>query len=170
MRIFGYYWGIGGVLVLLLSAIFRLSPRILEMFSYPLSPAQWIGLIAFAAYMIYAEGYRGFHCNFSPRVIVRALVFRQQAGSYRIAHVLLAPLVCMGYLYATPKRRIVSLSVTGAIICLVIIVSRLPQPWRGIIDTGVVLGLILGVASIAYYWALSLKGEWQSPVPADFPI
>ena len=62
-----------------------------------------------------------------------------------------------------------SFLVTSAIIILVLLVRLLPQPWRGIIDAGVVLGLLLGIASIVYFWFQSRHKEWVSPVPADFP-
>lgn len=165
----GYYWGISGVLLILLFAILRLSARVIEMLSYSLSLWQWLCLILFALYMAYAEGYKGFHRNFAPRVIARARFFLNQDNLKSFAYILIAPLLCMGYIHATKKRKLVSILLTSMIIVLVLLVSRLPQPWRGIIDVGVVLGLLLGVCSIAYFWVQSLKQEWVSPVPADFP-
>ena len=169
MKALGYYWGISGVLVILLFAIFRLSFRVLDMLSYPLSLWQWIILFMFALYMAYAEGYKGFHLNFSPRVVARARFFLEKNDSYKSRHVLLAPIFCMGYIHATQKRKLISFFLTSAIIMLIILVSMLPQPWRGIVDIGVVLGLLLGVASIAYFWVQSTKEEWVSPVSADLP-
>ena len=169
MSRFGYYWGISGVLLILLFAIVRLSARVVEMLSYPLSLWQWIALVLFAFYMAYAEGYKGFHRNFAPRVIARARFFLEQSNLENFGYILIAPLLCMGYIHATRKRKLVSVLLTSAIIILVLLVSKLPQPWRGIIDVGVVLGLFLGVCSIAYFWVQSSKLEWVSPVPADFP-
>lgn len=166
---FGYYWGISGVMIILLFAIVRLSARVVEMLSYSLNLWQWFGLILFALYMSYAEGYKGFHCNFAPRVVARAGFFLEQNNLNNYRYIVIAPLLCMGYFYATKKRRLVSVLLTSAIIVLVLLVSMLPQPWRGIIDVGVVLGLLLGVCSIAYFWIQSLQHEWVSPVPADFP-
>lgn len=54
----------------------------------------------------------------------------------------------MGYFYATRRRKITSISVTIGIIVLVILVRLLPQPWRGIIDGGVVVGLAWGLISL----------------------
>lgn len=154
---------------MLLSAIFRLSFRIFEMLSYSLSPLQWLVLASFALYMAYAEGYKGFHLNFSPRVIARARYFCLERQQQAIHHFIFAPLLCMGFLYSTKRRRLIAICVTTAIIILVIIVSMMPQPWRGIIDVGVVLGLLLGVISLIYFWIQSMKPGWQSPVSADFP-
>ncbi|MFL2840253.1 MAG: hypothetical protein ACJ0BT_00190 [Pseudohongiellaceae bacterium] len=75
----------------------------------------------------------------------------------------------MGYIYATKKRKLSSFLLTSAIIILVIVVMMLPQPWRGIVDAGIVLGLILGVSSIVYFWVQSLEEGWLGPVSADFP-
>lgn len=169
MKLLGYYWGIGGVLLILLSAITRLSTRVIEMFDVPLSLFQWLLLLMFACYMAYAEGYKGFHLNFAPRVISRAQFFLAEDNFNKFIYTLFAPLLCMGYIYSTKKRKLVSILLTSAIIILVLLVRLLPQPWRGIIDAGVVLGLLLGVSSIIFFWLQSKQTEWTSPVPADFP-
>ena len=169
MKLLGYYWGIGGVLLILLSAIARLSVRVFEMFGSPLNLLQWLLLAMFALYMAYAEGYKGFHLNFAPRVISRAQFFLVENNLNKIIYILFAPLLCMGYIYATKRRKLVSFILTSAIIILVLLVRLLSQPWRGIIDAGVVLGLFLGVTSIIYFWVQSINKEWVSPVSADFP-
>lgn len=169
MKVFGYYWGISGVLLILLFAIFRLTQRVLDMLSYSLNLWHWLSLILFALYMAYAEGYKGFHLNFAPRVISRAKVFLKNNNLKSSLFVILAPLLCMGYIYSTKKRKLISFMLTGAIISLVLLVRMLPQPWRGVVDAGVLLGLLLGVCSIVYFWIQSLQDEWISPVPTDFP-
>ncbi len=169
LKLLAYYWGISGVVLILLSAITRLSARVVEMFSAPLSLLQWVVLVIFAVYMAYAEGYKGFHLNFAPRVITRAQIFLAGNNSNNFIYSLLAPLLCMGYIYSTRKRKLVSFLVTTAIIIVVLLVRLLPQPWRGIIDAGVVLGLLLGILSIIYFWIQSRHEQWVSPVPADFP-
>jgi hypothetical protein len=54
----------------------------------------------------------------------------------------------MGYFYATRKRMIVSWAVTSGIVLLILAVRLLPQPWRGIVDLGVVAGLTWGLVAI----------------------
>ena len=98
-------WGIGGVLLLLIFAIFRLAPIALELENSSMSMVHWLTLAFSVIYMAYAEGYKGFHLGFAPRVVVRA---RYLANNPRPLHVLLAPLFCMGYIYATRRRQIVS--------------------------------------------------------------
>lgn len=166
MRLFGYYWGIAGVVAFLSYAVVRLSPRIIEMTDYTLTPLQWIFLLLFVPLMAWSEGVRGFHQAFSPRVVARANYLRD--GSHSVLS-LMAPLFCMGYIHATRKRKIVSISVTMTIVFLVLLLRITPQPWRGIIDAGVVTGLGMGILSLLYFWLCSESRQWDHPVPLDLP-
>ena len=159
-------WGIGGVLFLLMFAIFRLAPMALELENSSMSQFHWLALVFSVIYMAYAEGYKGFHLGFAPRVVVRA---RYLADHPRPLHVLLAPLFCMGYIYATRKRQILSFALTIMIICFVLIARSIPQPWRGIVDAGVVVGLGLGVLSIAYFLIISSNNPARLTVSAEVP-
>jgi hypothetical protein len=157
-------WGIAGVLALLCNAIYRLTPYALELPQLALTAVEVAVLGGWVAFNAYAEGYRAFHRMFSPRVVARA---RTLAGAPWF-HVVLAPLYCMGLFHATRKRLLVSWTVTVAIIAIVIVVRGLAQPWRGIVDAGVVVGLAIGVVSIVYHYARALAGH-AMPVPADLP-
>jgi len=159
-------WGIGGVLLLLIFAIFRLAPMALELEKSSMSQVHWLALAFSVIYMAYAAGYKGFHLGFAPRVIVRA---RYLADNPRPLHVLLAPLFCMGYIYATRKRQIISFALTTMIICFVLIARSIPQPWRGILDAGVVVGLSLGVLSIAYFLIISSNDPSRLTISAEVP-
>lgn len=159
-------WGVGGVLFLLIFAIFRLAPMALELGNSPMSQVHWLALIFSVIYMGYAEGYKGFHLGFAPRVVVRA---RYLAENPRPLHVLLAPLFCMGYIYATRRRQILSFALTALIICFVLIARSMPQPWRGIVDAGVVVGLSFGVASIAYFLVISKSDPTRLSISAEVP-
>lgn len=159
-------WGIGGVIGLLGNAVLRLWP----LASAPLrdgslTPALWAGYLLWIAFMAYTEGYRGFHRAFAPRVVVRGLWL---ARSPRPHLVVLAPIVCMGLIHATRKRMIVSWTILLGVVGLVLAVRGLPQPWRGIIDGGVVVGLALGTASILYHLARAFAGA-PPALPADVP-
>jgi len=138
----------------------------LELESSAMSEVHWLALIFSVTYMAYAEGYKGFHLGFAPRVVVRA---RYLANNPRPLHVLLAPLFCMGYIYATRKRQILSFALTTMIICFVLIARSMPQPWRGIVDAGVVVGLGLGVVSIAYFLIISSNDPTRLTVSAEVP-
>lgn len=138
----------------------------LELENSPMSQIHWLALAFSVIYMAYAEGYKGFHLGFAPRVVVRA---RYLADNPRPLHVLLAPLFCMGYIYATRKRQILSIALTAMIVCFVLIARSMPQPWRGIVDAGVVVGLTLGVASIAYFLIISSNDPARLTVSPEVP-
>lgn len=140
-------WALTGVLALLARAIWALAPRAWE--AWPrLSGWQIAVTLAWTAFMLVGEGYRGFQKAFSPRVVARA---RHLAEHPRWYFVILAPAYAMGLLHARPKRLAVSWALVVGIALLVILVSRLAQPWRGMVDTGVVAGLAWGAASILVY-------------------
>ena len=138
----------------------------LELVNSSMSQLHWLALAFSVIYMAYAEGYKGFHLGFARRVVVRA---RYLADNPRALHVLLAPLFCMGYIYATRKRQIVSFALTVMIICFVLIARSMPQPWRGILDAGVVVGLSLGVLSIAYFLIISSIDPARLTISAEVP-
>lgn len=166
MRIAAFLWGIGGILMLLSFAIFRLGAVALEALTSPLALWHWLVLLVWVAYMLWAEGFKGFHRAFAPRVVARAHYLSQHP---RVLHLLLAPLFCMGYVYATRRRQLLSLGLTSMIICFVLIVRMLPQPWRGIVDTGVVAGLLLGISSIFYFLTVLYRDPAALPVATDVP-
>jgi len=167
VRVFGFVWGVGGILLLLLFAVVRLGRIALELQFYTLEVWQLAFGVAWLGYMVWAEGYKGFHLAFAPRVVVRANYLAQHP---RPLHVLLAPIFCMGYIHATTKRRLMSIGLTSMIVCFVLLVRLLPQPWRGLIDAGVVGGLVFGMASIVFYLTqLWQGGAARLPVPADVP-
>lgn len=139
-------WGVLGVSLLVGSAIVRLTPIALApVLGGTMTPGQWLAYVGFAAANAYLEGYRGFQLRFAPRVAARALHLSHSATA---AQALLAPLFCMGLLWATRRRWITSWVVLLVIIGLVNLVRRLPQPWRGVVDAGVVVGLAWGLVAI----------------------
>lgn len=131
----------------------------------PLSCLELAGLALWVPFMAYTEGYRGFHQAFSPRVAVRALELLERP---RPLHVALAPLYCMALVHATRSRLARSWALLLGIVGLVALVRATPQPYRGIIDAGVVVGLTWGVASTALWFARALAGR-TLPVSADLP-
>ena len=166
MKVLGFTWGVGGVLLLLLFAIYRLAPMALALEVSTMTLLHWIVLVFFVAYMAYTEGYKGFHHGFAPRLVIRAIYLKNNP---RILHVLLAPLFCMGYIYATRKRKIISIGLTLMIICFILIARILPQPWRGIIDAGVVVGLSIGIISITYFIFLAILNPQAIEISAELP-
>ena len=155
----GAVWGVSGVVLLLASAVYRISFIVWAAFNRQFLWYHWLALMACVLFMAYAEGVRGFQEHFSPRVAARARYLR---GHPRVFHVIFAPFFCMGYFHAPRRRRVASLVLTAGIIVLVLLVHLIPQPWRGIIDAGVVIGLVWGLVSLFWFATAGLTGK-------DFP-
>jgi hypothetical protein len=149
-------WGLTGVILLLTSAIYRLAPVAWEALTADLRWDHWIFLLLVLVFMAYAEGYRAFQQGFSPRVAARARYLRSHANLF---HGIFAPLFCMAFFHAPRRRRIVSLSVTAGIIILVVLLRRVPQPWRGIVDAGVVVGLAWGLIALIFFGLQAFTAE-----------
>ncbi|MGE9296119.1 MAG: hypothetical protein ACQKBV_07530 [Puniceicoccales bacterium] len=155
MRFIAMTWGLGGVFLLIGSAVYRLTPYAAEALQSGLTTFQWVAAILWSVFMLVAEGYRGFQKQFSPRVVARS---KYLATHPKPLHVLLAPAFCMGFFHATKKRITVTWCLFTGIVILIIIVRTLPQPWRGIVDLGVVLGLAYGLLWILIYAAKCYGG------------
>lgn len=154
-------WGIAGVLALLGQAIVRLAPLALEpLRDHSMSTPQWGLYAAWTLFNAYAEGYRGFQKAFAPRVVARAVHLGHHP---RPLHVLLAPMFCMAMFHAKKKNLILAWGLLTGIILLVTAVRMLPQPWRGIVDGGVVVGLLWGVVSIVVMFACALMTHVVPP-------
>jgi hypothetical protein len=135
-------WGIAGFFWLLGYAVYRLTPVALQALSSNLAWYHWLVFTVNLGFMAYFEGYRGFQQGYSPRLIARVRYLQQHPTPRRV---LLAPLFCMGY-FDAPRRRMFSLWILTVVIAALVILFRLlPQPWRGILDAGVVVGLSWGI-------------------------
>ena len=158
----GVLWGIAGFLGLLFSAITRLGPIALESYEAGWTGMQWGVAVLFTLFMAHSEGYKGFHKAFSPRFAAR---MKHLQHNPKPLLVLFAPLFGMCYFHATKKRKIVAYVLTSAIVLMIIGIKFLNQPWRGIIDCGVVVGLGIGILSVLYYLfsAFCTKGFDVSP-------
>ncbi len=165
---FGAAWGFGGVFLLIASAVWRLTPIAQEIFANDLTVVQWVVLITFSLFMAFGEGYRGFQKAFAPRVAARALYLRQNP---RPIHIVFAPLFCLAFFHTTPERQRISIGITTGIIVLVVATRMTPQPWRGIIDFGVVLGLVWGLMALSIfgYRALARTGFSYPPEVPNQP-
>jgi len=161
----GALWSVLGISLVFGSALYRLYPYARELCGMEFGWVQWSALAAGVAFMGYAKGYGIFHRRFSPRFAARALYLKQNPTFVRI---LLAPLFCMGYFHATRKRKIVSFAMTAMVVGLILLVRRLDQPWRGIVDAGVILGLGWGLVSIWFFTLQAFFGKGFD-VPPETP-
>ncbi len=144
----GAVWGLGGVLAVLGYAILRLSQITMEAFQEPFDGRHWALLVINTLFMAYSEGYKGFQKSYAPRVVARAQVLTEEPTALRV---LLAPLFCMTYFQSTRRRLIAVYILTFAIVTLIVIFQYIPQPWRGILDLGVVVGLSWGSVSLLVF-------------------
>lgn len=158
---FAALWGVTGFSVLLVQAIYRLTPYALALQEQTLAFWHWPILVGWVAFMGVTEGYRGFQKAFSPRFAARAAWLRHSPG---LLQAIFAPFFCMGFFGATRKRKIVAWALSSGIIVLIVIVRILPQPWRGIIDAGVVVGLSWGLLSV---WWFAFKALVLNQPTAD---
>lgn len=149
-------WGVTGVILLLVSAIVRLAAPAADALNAELQWYHWVFLVLVLSFMVYMEGYRAFQKGFSPRVAARARYLRT---NYTFLHALLAPFFCMAYFHAPKRRKLISLAVTAGIIVLVLLMRFLPQPWRGIVDAGVVVGLGWGLVALLVFSIQALTFE-----------
>jgi hypothetical protein len=160
------YWGVGGVALLLVQAVFRLTPIAVEPLRRGgLSTLEVATYLLWVVISLYSEGYRGFQRGFVPRVVGRAF---HLARSPRPLHLALAPAFCMSLFHARPRRVVISWTIVLLIVAAVAFVRSLPYPWRGIVDGGVVAGLAYGLASLAVTFTRALNGDVPA-VELDLP-
>jgi hypothetical protein len=159
-------WGIAWVSLLLGRAIWRLTPHAVEAWTQDLMTTGQKGIfIGWLVANAYLEGYRGFQLRFSPRVVARAVYLGQNP---RPLWIILALPFCMSLFHSTRRQKIVSWVFIGALILLIWWVRSLAQPWRGIVDGGVVLGLVWGLGVIWWLFVRYLIGA-KIPPPGDLP-
>ena len=156
VRALGAIWGVAGICVLLGEAVYRLTPIALRAFDHPFEIYHWGFLVVWVVLMVILEGFLGFQRSFSPRVAARAKYLAEHPDAVRS---LLAPLFCMGYFHATRRVQIRSTLLTIGIVGLVLAVHRMAQPWRGIVDLGVVLGLVWGIVTIGVFTFMAFATE-----------
>ena len=151
-------WGVVGVALLLTQAVVRLGFVAADPFvtGRGLTPFETAVCAAWVLVSLYSEGYRGFQKAFVPRTVARAFHLARRPTPLLVA---LAPAFCMGLIHARRKRLVTSWSIVSMIVLAVVLVRRLPVPWRSIVDLGVVLGLLWGLASLLATFARALRGD-----------
>lgn len=165
---FAAVWGAAGGVAICAFAVWRLAPIAAEAFETRLTVLQWAVLVGNVLFMAWSEGYRGFQKKFAPRVAARALYLYRSAEPLWVR--MLAPFFCFGYFRAARRTRLIAWWATVGIVILVVLVNQLRQPWRGIIDAGVVVGLTWGITALLVNYAKAcLTGDYPaSPeVPDD---
>ena len=161
----GVFWGAIGVVGLLLTSVVRLSNIALEFLHYPTQTWHYVVLSVWVVFMAYSEGYKGFQQAFSPRVAARLLWLQNNPKPWLV---LLAPLFAMGFVYASTKRYLISFTILIMVVVFIFIALNLPQPWRPILDAGVVIGLLWG--AVATGWQIyAVMRAGTSLIDPDLP-
>jgi len=155
-------WGLCGFFYLIFNALNHLTRMSLAAFENPLTPLQWFLLIANVLFMAYSEGYKGFQKNYSPRFAARA---RYLVYNGNLTDQLLAPLFCMNFFNAPKHRIITSMVLLVMIVVLILVFRMLPQPWRGILDAGVVVGLSWGAIASLWFCFIAFTDKQYSADP-----
>jgi hypothetical protein len=149
-------WGAVGFAALLVQAVVRLTPLALEPVRRGMSAGQWALFALSIAFNGVFEGYSAFHRRVAPRVVARALYLGEHPRPLRVA---LAPLFATGLFGASRRRMRAAWLLYLGLAILIIGVHQLGQPWRGIVDAGVVVGLSWGALAIVVVYARALGGR-----------
>jgi len=147
-------WGALGLAAILFEAAARLGAHAMRAIGAGLTIAQWSVLAGGAVVMTYIEGYRVFHRREARGVVVRA---RWSARRLRGARAWAAPLYALGLM---GRHRARARRVAAAIVAAIVVVRALPDPWRGIVDAGIVPALAWGGLAIVARYARTLGG-WR---------
>lgn len=142
------FWGFTGFIAILVIALIKLTAIAIDSFNYSFSALHWLALIVNSVFMAYSEGYKGFQKGYSPRLAARLNYLHHHAN---LLTTLLAPLFCMGFFAAPNKRIITSVLLTVMIVLFILFFQLIPQPWRGILDIGVVIGLSWGLIATVFF-------------------
>jgi hypothetical protein len=137
-------WAVAGIALVFVEAAWRLAERGIITIGAGLSPAEWAALALLTAAFVYGEGMRALQRRWVPFVLARVRTLARVGSLWRV----LAPLHAMALV--GPDARAVTrawLGVAG-IVAAVVIVSRMPEPWRGIIDFAVAAALTWGLAAL----------------------
>ncbi len=150
-------WALLGVTLLLGQASVRLGWLALQPWLHGKPTAlQRLFFVLWVLFQAYAEGYRGFQRSFCPRVVSRAFHLAEQPHP-PLLHVVLAPFFALALFHASRRQLMRSWGVIGGIVLLVLAVRQLEQPWRGLIDGGVVVGLLWGLGAVWWQAARALR-------------
>jgi hypothetical protein len=153
-------FGLGLVGLTLVEAVYRLGTRALLSIGEGLSAAQWALLLLSIVAFAYGEGYRALHRRFVPHLLERASELAHAPQSPRTW--LLAPgfLLCLVQAERTEQQRawLSLVLIAGA----VLVVRRLPEPYRGIVDAGVAVALSIGLGSLLLGYVAVVRSRSQS--------
>jgi hypothetical protein len=167
-----YVWGIGGVLLSFVHAIVTLTPRAwAPIASGSLTTPQIVIYVGWVIVNAYGEGYRALHRKFCPRVVARAYHLAQHPTPLPA---LLAPFYCFSLFHASRRGLLKGWLLIAMIATFIVLLHFTPQPWRGIVDGGVIVALAWGALALLVLAARALRSgppdvEMELPEEAASP-
>lgn len=151
---FAQAWAVTGVAVIFANAMWRLGLRGFDAINAGLDPLEWLALALLTAAFVYGEGVRALQRRWVPYVLARIVQLRGVTAPVYLA---LAPLYAIG-LIGPPRASVVrAWAGVAAIVAAVVIVSRFPDPWRGIVDLAVASALFWGLIVLVYRGARTVR-------------
>ena len=126
-------------------ALLRLAKRVGGVASHDLTWYHWVALGLITALLVYGKSYRAFYLGLAPRIAARAADVRRRPSTVRVV---LAPMYCMGYFGGERSTQVKMISITLAMVILVVSVRCLPEPWRAILAAAVAAALSAGFGFI----------------------
>lgn len=140
-------WATSGIIILFAEAAWRLTLRGADAVRSGLTPFEWFALVLITAAFVYGEGVRALQMKWVPYVLARIERLRKER---RLRYSLAAPLYAMSLIGPPRGALLRAWAGVAAIISAVLVVSRLPDPWRGIVDIAVAAALVWGASALAY--------------------
>ena len=138
-------WAVAGVAIIVAEAAWRLALRGVAAVRGGLEPFEWVALAVLVVVFVYGEGVKALQRRWVPYVVERAHRVRSETSR---VYTVLAPLYAMALLGPTRRTLVRAWAGVAAIIAAVLLVSRFPDPWRGIVDTAVAAALLWGVGAL----------------------
>jgi hypothetical protein len=149
-----FVWGMIGVIALFSYAVVRLGARGVAAIAGGLSAFEWTALAALTAVFVYGEGVRALQRRWVPWVIGRLELLHDEPRAWYRA---LAPLHAMAFIGAPARLIAAAWAGSIAIFVAVLIVSRFPEPWRGIVDFAVASALAWATIALTVQGTRSLR-------------
>ena len=144
LGIIGYIWGFLGISYMILHGLSCMIPYVIEL---DFRLFKWYHMISFFGVIIilgYSEGYKGFQKSFSPRTANRLYNIFLKPTFFRV---FFSPFISMGFIESSKKLKYISYGLLLMIVMFILLIGKLNDPWRGIIDAGVIVGLSWGLVS-----------------------
>lgn len=147
-------WAVTGVAAIFADATWRLALRGIDAMHSGLDPLEWLALALLTAAFVYGEGVRALQRRWIPYVLARIVQLRDETAP---VYVVLAPLYAIGVI-GPPRASVVrAWAGVAGIVAAVVIVSRFPDPWRGIVDLAVATALLWGLIVLVYRGARTVR-------------